>query len=875
MLAMKYLVALLAAFVLVACGGGGGSAGTATGGGGGGVTCTAPQVLQNGVCVSATATPATTLLSVQLKDAGTGAALSSVAATAATDIVAVLATTDGKPAAGLDVSVDSSASTLLVFPNGMSATTDVNGVARIRVGRTNLYEFGSVTLALSSKSSALYASASASLVSRVDPPLLQLEMRDAAAALTTTIGSSGLTTLKAILKFADGTPVTSKRVDVTGDLTKIALPEGSSQLTDSVTGIATIKVGRASATAGGAGTLTGAATISGTTPSGTLVTTVVTGTLDYSVGAVVGAATLALDSMDVGSTSLAAYGTRQISVRAMLGTSVAPSVQVSFSSSCGQISPATAPTNSNGIATASFTATDVAGTVVSTLGCGGKTVDIAVSAVGASSVSKSFSVLAAPATNLSFVVPTDASKSRIYLANSGGVTQTIVQFLLSNARGEPLPGQDVLVSLKTLNGGIPKATLGTVGNTAPVTLTTDSFGKVSVPVFSGTVPTNVLVNAALVSNPSIQTNSSTVAIASGRPSQLHVSLVAAKHAIRGFNFDGATTTLTMSLGDRQGNPVPDGTVVNFVSEAGVMIPPTCVTGAVPADSQCTVTIRTQNPRNPARNGYVSILAYAAGEEDFTDTNFNNIYDSGDRLSISLNQSTIDLPNKLIILGAKADISTDLGTAYRDDLATMNIPSGTFKLNPDGTQSQITSFDGTMYVYQSGEFAVPRAAEAGGTTPLPNQGDGVWGAADVRGQVVIVFSTDDFKVVGPAGSVYPAMDPSPPLIRWIGDADSQWSGQTVVTGLTVSIQDLNGRSVPTGSSIAVAVTDNSPKLPSDGATVAPLIGSCALVSQSHTAVPDSLEPLTLTLNLKQCVTGDQVLVTVTTPAWAQTFSFSAP
>ena len=836
MLAMKYLVALLAAFVLVACGGGGGSAGTATGGGGGGVTCTAPQVLQNGVCVSATATPATTLLSVQLKDAGTGAALSSVAATAATDIVAVLATTDGKPAAGLDVSVDSSASTLLVFPNGMSATTDVNGVARIRVGRTNLYEFGSVTLALSSKSSALYASASASLVSRVDPPLLQLEMRDAAAALTTTIGSSGLTTLKAILKFADGTPVTSKRVDVTGDLTKIALPEGSSQLTDSVTGIATIKVGRASATAGGAGTLTGAATISGTTPSGTLVTTVVTGTLDYSVGAVVGAATLALDSMDVGSTSLAAYGTRQISVRAMLGTSVAPSVQVSFSSSCGQISPATAPTNSNGIATASFTATDVAGTVVSTLGCGGKTVDIAVSAVGASSVSKSFSVLAAPATNLSFVVPTDASKSRIYLANSGGVTQTIVQFLLSNARGEPLPGQDVLVSLKTLNGGIPKATLGTVGNTAPVTLTTDSFGKVSVPVFSGTVPTNVLVNAALVSNPSIQTNSSTVAIASGRPSQLHVSLVAAKHAIRGFNFDGATTTLTMSLADRQGNPVPDGTAVNFVSEAGVIKPPICVTGAVSGDSQCTVSIHTQNPRYPDRKGYVSILAYAAGEEDFVDgTPNNNVYDAGESF-------------------------VDLGTAYRDDLATRSVAYGAFKLNPDGSTSPIKSFDGTMYVQQPGEFAVPRAAETGGTTPLPNQGDGVWGAADVRGQVVIVFSTDDFIVNSPS---------------WLQTADPQWSGAMVATGLTVSIQDLNGRSVPTGSTIAVAVTDNSPKLPTDGDPVAPIIGSCSLISQSHTAVPDSLEPLTLGLNLKQCVTGDQVGVTITTPAMTKTFAFTVP
>ena len=856
MVSLKYLATLFALSVLAACGGGGGNAGTPTGGAT--VTCTAPLVLLNGVCGTAPATPAATLLSAQLKDAGTGAAVSSVAAVAATDIVAVLATTDGKPAPGLLVSVDSSASTLLTFPNGTSATTDANGVAKIRVGRSSLYEFGSATLVLTSKSSVSYASATLSLVSRVDPPPLQLELRDAANAVTYTIGSSGLTILKANLKFTDGTPVAYKRVDITGDLNKVSFPEGGSQLTDA-SGTATIKVSRASATAGGAGTLSGAATISGSSTAGALATTVVTGTVDYSVGTVVGAATLALDSLDVGSTSLAAYGTRQISVRAMLGTSVAPSVQVSFSSSCGQISPATAPTNSSGIATASFTATDVTGTALSTLGCGGKTVDISVSAVGASSVSKSFSVLAAPATNLSFVVPADPTKSRIYLANSGGATQTIVQFLLSNARGEPLPGQDVLVSLKTLGGPTSgaKASFVTVGNTDSKPLTTDSFGKISVPVFSGTVPTNVLVNAALVSNPLIQTDSSTVVIASGRPVQSRVSLVPAKHAIRGFNFDGATTTLTMSLADRQGNPVPDGTAVNFVSEAGVMIPPTCVTGGVPGDSQCTVSIRTQNPRNPVRKGYVSILAYAAGEEDFTDANFNNVYDAGD------------------------SFNNDLGTAYRDDLATGNVPPGTPKL---GTASIIPSWDGTMYVHQLGEFALPRLAEAGGTIPLPNQGDGVWGAADVRGQVVIVFSTDDFNVVGPAiGSlIYRASASSPPLIRWIGDPDSQWFGQTVVTGLTVSIQDLNGRSVPTGSTIAVAVTDNSPKLPTDGAAVSPLIGNCALVSQSHIAVPDSLEPLVLTLNLKQCVSGDQVAITVTTPAInvnapaiAKTYAFSVP
>jgi hypothetical protein len=811
---IKCLAAMGLSLALVACGGGGGSAGTPSGG----TSSTGGTTGTGGTTVVGTAE---TLLTAQLKDTVTGATVNSVAAGGGTEIVATLITKDGKGVANQTVAVNNDAEQLLFYPNGSSAKTDVNGVARISVKRSNLYEFGTATFYLIFESTDVYSQALSGVIQyRVDPPPLQLELRDTSNAVTNTIGASGLSTLKATLKFPDGTPVAQKRIDITGDLTKVAFPEGSSQLTDT-NGIATIKVSRASATVGGAGTLSGAATISGTSTSGSSVSTVVTGTVDYSVGAVVGAATLSLDTLDVGAATLAAYGTRQISVRAMLGASVAPSVQVSFSSNCGQISPATAPTNANGIAVASFTATDVAGTAVSTLGCGGKTVDISVSAVGASVQSKSLSILEAPATNLSFVVPVDLTKSRIYLTNSGGATQTPVEFLLSNARGEPIPGKDVLVSLKSLNGGIPKATFVTVGNTDSKTLTTDSFGKIAVPVFSGTIPTNVLVNAALVSNPLVQTDSSVVVIASGRPAQARVSLVRGKSAIRGFDYDGSTTTVTMSLADRQGNPVPDGTAVNFVTEGGVMIPPTCVTGAVPGDSQCSVNIRTQNPR--PSNGLVSILAYAAGEEDFVDVNFNNVFDCGESY-------------------------TDLVTAYRDDTAI-------------GLQATNPAW-GVPNAFVTGEFTVPRSSSAStcatGAAPSPNAGDGVWGAADVRGQVLVVFSTDDFEISNP---------------QWVSAVDTNWSSAVVTTQLKVVIQDMKGRSVPTGSTISVSVQDNSPKAPSDGGVPIATIGGCSLVSQSHTAVPDSLGPLSLTLSLKQCVPGDLINVTLTTPAQAVTYTFT--
>jgi len=357
----------------------------------------------------------------------------------------------------------------------------------------------------------------------------------------------------------------------------------------------------------------------------------------------------------------------------------------------------------------------------------------------------------------------------------------------------------VVLTLKTQVAGTAKASIGTVGNTDPVTLTTDANGKVSVPVFSGTVPTSVVVNAALVSNPLVQTDSAILTIASGRAAQARVSLSIKEMAIEGFNVDGVSTDVTMSVADRQGNPVPDGTAVNFVTEGGVMIPPVCYTGGIqdpvtgefsaPGNSQCSVTIRSQAPR-PA-DGRVSILAYVAGEEDFVDNNFNNIYDSGDSF-------------------------TDLGNAYRDD-------------------NENLTFD-------TGEFSVPRTGSLStgngcpGLLGRPGTCDGVWGAADVRKQAIVVFASSEANIVGTPTS----------------------------TNLTVTVSDQNGTSMPTGS-IVVAKTDGVG------------CGILGKVSSVPITVQNSLVPLTVSFSLSDCGGANEVVsVEVTTPLGTLTTrSFSIP
>jgi hypothetical protein len=254
----------------------------------------------------------------------------------------------------------------------------------------------------------------------------------------------------------------------------------------------------------------------------------------------------------------------------------------------------------------------------------------------------------------------------------------------------------------------------------------------------------VIVNAALVSNPAVQTDSAVLAIASGRPAQARASLSIEALAIEGFNTDGTETNVTMSLADRQGNPVPDGTAVNFVTSGGVMIPPTCTTGVVPGDSRCTVKIRSQNPRVIAHRGRVQILAYAAGEEDFVDANFNNVYDCGERWF-------------------------DLNTAFRDD-------------------NESRAFD-------TGEFSVPRApspsACANAATPSPTAGDGVWGTADVRMQSTIVFATGNAVI---RGSVIAATATTPATLDFtIADGN----GNSMPTGSDVVVSGPVGGCAPSG------------------------------------------------------------------------------
>ena len=94
-------------------------------------------------------------------------------------------------------------------------------------------------------------------------------------------------------------------------------------------------------------------------------------------------------------------------------------------------------------------------------------------------------------------------------------------------------------------------------------------------------------------------------------------------------FTKTDVTLTIFAGDRNNRTVTDSHTVMFETEYGLINPPSCVTGA---DGTCTVTwsaITRPEPGGPGSDFLVTVTAYTIGEEAFTDSNGNGIFDDAD------------------------------------------------------------------------------------------------------------------------------------------------------------------------------------------------------------------------------------------------------
>ena len=550
-------------------------------------------------------------------------------------LVAVVADAGGKALPNTVVNFASTDSSAIFTPASASASTDANGKATIAIAPGS--QSGAFTATAKATVGAAALSASTTYaVAQATPlqPTLVLALSNAAGP-TTLVTPSQPATLTAALFDASGKAVPNTVISfVTSDKSGAFLPASGSALSDAT---GKVSIGLA------AGTLSGGYTV---TASATVGTQTLTATTSYAVSF----PTITLSAPVLTPATLAAGGTASLVVTAQSGGGIyTPALVVTFSSPCvaaGKASISSPVTTVNGVASTSYT----------DQGCGGADVITASATVNGSAINSNatLTVLPASAGQLTFV---SALPQNIALKGTGGAGRqesSTVTFKVLDRNGNPVSGQSVNFALNTTAGGL------TIN---PASATTGAGGLVATTVQSGTVNTPVRVTATIAGG--ISSVSDQLIVSTGVPDQNSFTLSASILNVEGGDYNGCLApnstygpgaTITARLGDHFHNPVPDGTAVSFTASGGT-IDASCLTGLVSTTltngsvitqagtpGECTVRYCSGNPR-PA-NDRVTVLAYALGEESFTDTNGNNLYDAGEPF-------------------------TDLGEPFRNDRAITN------------------------------------------------------------------------------------------------------------------------------------------------------------------------------------------------------------
>ncbi len=476
---------------------------------------------------------------------------------------------------------------------------------------------------------------------------------------TNSIPSGATVTAAATFKNASGIAVTNSVVTFTSsDATLSTMTPINGTALTNASGIATITL-TAGASTGGAATLTASAQLT-TVVAGVSTTVPVTGTVGYSVGQ---GATLTVSAPTFGiggaPNTLSAYGTTSISVTVASGGVPVTSPQlVTFASTCavnGKAVVSPPVYTLNGVATASYRDN----------GCAGSDL-ITVSVAGIISAPSLLTVTPPSSGSIQFV---SATPPYINLKGTGGKETSVVVFKVMDVGGNPISGKTV-----TFNVDINATAGGVTLTPTPSIAISDSNGLVQTIVNSGPVSTPVRIAASTPGTGStiLNSTSNALTITTGIPDQDSFSLAASTFNIEGWDIAGVQTVLTARLSDHFNNPVPENTPVNFITEGGSIIG-SCSTGAdttlttsssttgstTKGNGWCTTTLTSGAPRpQSTRNGWgrATVLAYAVGEESFTDYNGNGWAD------VRPIFSPLFIPSEMIDANGN---STDLGEAWVD------------------------------------------------------------------------------------------------------------------------------------------------------------------------------------------------------------------
>jgi hypothetical protein len=413
-------------------------------------------------------------------------------------------------------------------------------------------------------------------------------------------------------------------------------------------------------------------------------------------------------------------GIVQATVKDSNGTN-APNIVVSFATTdaTGGFNPAsgTVLTDANGVAKISVLAGSTVGAFTltakvtgTTTGTNGSTIGVV--PAGSAALGYAVNQPNLPATATGSIKFVQAEPPNIALKGTGGVGRqefSTLTFRVFDQTGHPVQGEKIQFTLNTTVGGL---------SLTPQSAVTDAGGNASTVVSAGTIPTPVVIVTASVPNSGITTVSSVLSLSTGLAVDARTSVSVVTGNCEGWNFDGDCTDLTLRMGDHFGNPVPDGTAASWSAGYGI-VSAACLTGAAATGGTaptsivsgepgvCVVRYSTAGNRPP--RGRSVVLAYTRGEEDFFDTNGNNVCDGCANTAGSEFRPGDDL---------KPDV-------FRDDNENGAWSPGEPCISPSGNASCATPPDG---VY-NGVLANPKIPAAQQTTYLARSGVIIWSGSN--------------------------------------------------------------------------------------------------------------------------------------------------
>lgn len=528
-------------------------------------------------------------------------------------------------------------------------------------------------------------------------------------------------------------------------------------------------------------------------------------------------------------------------------------VTVTLSSACASQEPAKAfidqtVTAINGIATAIYRAD----------GCQGKDSILAQASAGTSSLSATLSIDIdqAPASYIKFIsaeVDGDPDARIITYPGTGRTEQADIVFQLFDSNNNPFANQTIKFSTTAEGAGAV---------VTPTQANTDSNGQVFVTIKAGRTPTPIRVLAEAIDsngnsyNPKIQATSDQLAVSTGLPDQYSFTAVPERQNIEAWRFAGEEVQITSFLSDHFNNPVPNGTVVNFIATHGqiesicqsengrcavtytsTMRQPgehhngtddrvdaiavdlsngmcdvgndndpsndTTAAGGVPCYGVANVANNTLGPLQlyGYKKGRVGILAYAIGEETFVDANANGLFDAGEYYH-DMSEAFLDWNEDGLYCGRKED-----GSAAEGAEPTVNpiTPAADTVLDgscwPGGDNDEFIDFGGNSVDdldLSNNTFDKPDG-KYNGILCQSDDGSCNQNFVHVRQQFTLILSGDEpqFRVIRNGvdlNTIDLTIEPSYTFVVYVTDEN----GNPMPAGTSVSITTDNGIVVGTSS-----------------------------------------------------------------------------